>query len=862
MGSSINRFFTLAFNQHFPSGARQWSETLLLLIVYVSTAKVGQLLAIEPGNVTAVWIPSGIILVALLARGYYLWPGVFLGAFLGNASAYFQLSTFQEFMGTLVAGFFNGTGDSLCAVLGAWGILRFSQSTYPFKTVRGVVVFLTIAVLAGSAVSAIFGVTSLAAMQLLPWDQYWNTLITWFTGDGVGILVLTPLLLSLIAPRQRPKFDWEHFFYYLALIIVVTGAMGILKDHHSHVALLLVLPTLIWSVSRFRIIHTHLGLFMVTAGAIAASVIVLGPFHMGPVHSALVELQLFVALVTTTVLIMSAMFSEKELNQQKLVDLSSKLESMVETRTEDLLKSQAHLDQFFELWSGLHVFAGIDGTIKRVNEGWYRYLGHKKEDLIGRNFLELIHPDDIHATEVEMAKLSQGETTFRFHNRYVNSEGEYRQIEWSAFFSETEQMIYAMGYDVTERNRNLRDLENQVKARTAQLEVALSAAKQASIAKSAFLANMSHEIRTPMNAVIGLTHLMHDTDLKPDQTRHLIKINNAAEHLLSIINDILDMSKIEAGKMTLEEVDFHLPSVLEGVQSLFKEQCLAKQLDITLDMDTTPEWLYGDATRLRQCLLNFVGNAIKFTQNGSITIQVRPLRKDDHKQWLKFVVKDTGIGIPPDRLEGIFEPFQQEDVSTTRKFGGSGLGLNITRRLAELMGGKVGVESEIGKGSSFWFSVCFGYGRNIRNNIEEIAQQNDFDFSGIRALVVEDNAINSEVAAALLTRVGVDVEVAENGRIALRALEKNPYDIILMDLQMPEMDGLEATRLIRSMNGRMNGSDTSFSDIPILAMTANAYEEDRKRCYDAGMNDFIAKPVDPVNLYRKLARLLPSPAGL
>jgi len=226
MTDRLGKAFKLSFKEHFPSGLAEWSECLLLGVVYFVTAKVGQLLAVDPGNVTAVWIPSGIILTALLTRGYYLWPGVFLGAFSGNIWVYIDVVSLQGFVSTTTAGLSNGVGDVFCAVIGAWGIRRYADTRHPFTSLRGVVIFLLSAVIAGSAVSAIFGVTSLAAMQILPWEQYQNTVITWFTGDGVGIIILTPLLVSLVSANERTRFNWEHSSFYMALIVVVSHSMG------------------------------------------------------------------------------------------------------------------------------------------------------------------------------------------------------------------------------------------------------------------------------------------------------------------------------------------------------------------------------------------------------------------------------------------------------------------------------------------------------------------------------------------------------------------------------------------------------------------------------------------------------------
>lgn len=426
-------------------------------------------------------------------------------------------------------------------------------------------------------------------------------------------------------------------------------------------------------------------------------------------------------------------------------------------------------------------------------------------------------------------------------------------------------LIISMAMDITERNQAEAELaqhhnhiEELVEVRTKQLTESQQLAEAANIAKSTFLANMSHEIRTPMNAIIGLTHMMQSAEPTPSQTEQLAKINNATEHLLAVINDVLDISKIEAGKLTLEQVDFNLDAVLNKMKSLSGGQIESKALIMELDTGDTPVWLHGDATRLRQCLLNYTGNAIKFTRHGTITIRVRQLEENNNGVLLRFEVQDTGIGVPADKLPILFQAFEQADVSTTRKFGGSGLGLAITQRLVKMMGGEVGVESELGKGSTFWFTARFGLGKHIQPLEGATTDvQPAPDYAGLRILLVEDNDINREVAQALLSRIGVVTDEARDGREAVSLISANTYDLILMDVQMPEMDGLEATRLIRSMDGSMTGSEVKYRDIPILAMTANVYEEDRQACLQAGMSDFIAKPVNPKDLYAMIGKWSP-----
>ncbi len=416
-------------------------------------------------------------------------------------------------------------------------------------------------------------------------------------------------------------------------------------------------------------------------------------------------------------------------------------------------------------------------------------------------------------------------------------------------------------FDITERKRaeleldRYRDhLEDVVEERTTALSIAKEAAEAANRAKSTFLANMSHELRTPMNAIMGMTDMALRRTTDPGQIDRLTKVSQASSHLLEIINDILDISKIEAERLSLEKIDFKLAGVVDHLRGLVggkvAEKGLALRIQVEPDLAGLP--LRGDPLRLRQILFNLTGNAIKFTDRGTIDVRVSRVASSSTTVLLRFEVQDTGIGIAPEDQRRLFSAFEQADGSMTRKYGGTGLGLAISKRLAQLMGGDIGVDSQEGAGSTFWFTVrmdkAFDGGCAELDMADDAAHELAARYAGARVLLVEDEPVSQEVGKELLEEVGLNVELAGDGGSAVEMARSADYDLILMDMQMPVMNGVDAARAIRALVGRAH--------TPILAMTANAFAEDRQRCMEAGMNDHIAKPVVPAVLYQTMLKWL------
>ena len=548
--------------------------------------------------------------------------------------------------------------------------------------------------------------------------------------------------------------------------------------------------------------------------------------------------------------------------EEQLAQHQAHLQVLVEQRTAEVASAMAAVkasEQRYEfamaatrdgIWDWL-----LQTGLTYVSPAYCQMLGFQPGELgnhVETCFVNLLHPDDSQDILNRARIRLQAEGNYEIEFRMRCKDGSYKWILSRGQVVERDvdgTPLRAVGTHIDLTQRKTMELA---------LRQAKEAAEASAKAKSAFLANMSHEIRTPMNAILGLGGLLLRRSNDPWQTEKIRKIMEAGKHLLNVINDVLDLSKIEADKLQLENKPIRIETIVANVESMLHERASEKNLSLLSEIEPMPSGLSGDATRLQQALLNYVSNAIKFTAAGQIVIRIRVIALDEQRATLRFEVEDSGIGINADILPRLFESFEQADSSTTRSYGGTGLGLAITRKIAALMGGDAGASSREGKGSLFWFSVQLQRGDSSRMPEQTLPggplQEDELKrlFQGAQVLLAEDNELNCEVAQEMLHALGLEVDIAHDGIEAVEKAGTKTYDLILMDIQMPRLDGFGATRAIRAL------PDSAAT--PILAMTANAFHDDKLACEAAGMNDFIAKPVAAEVLQRKLLTWLsPSP---
>ncbi len=590
-------------------------------------------------------------------------------------------------------------------------------------------------------------------------------------------------------------------------------------------------------------------------------------------------------------------------NAQTPIEPLKKLITSLETAREDVntqyqslvdyLQDAKGSDTLYEgIFSGskdaIFIIEGRTGIIQRVNTAACEMLRYSEGDLLGKKQETLFPPEKLQEFRQAMLRLWRDGTLDKFRVQALTSAGQVLDVSISAHRLHDNEQGLVVGFvrDVSAQVKAKAELEKvnasleaRVDERTQEirhsyeeLEEAMRQANRnaddacnANKAKSQFVANMSHEIRTPLNAVIGMMELLLDMELNPKQQETAEIAQRSARSLVRVVNDILDFSKIEAGKLELEKLVFVLPGLVEEVIETYRFQAREKGLELNLEMpEDLPEFVVGDSGRVRQILVNLVGNALKFTTSGSVTIILEQVEDRGSLTSIEFKVKDTGLGIAPDKLETLFKTFSQGDVSVSREFGGTGLGLAISKQLAGIMGGELTVSSELGKGSEFGFVARFDLA-----SLDQVAEQYEIQEKQAKAethsaatsrveastelkiLLVEDNIVNQKVALGMLRKLGYPAQSANGGQEALDILNESQFDLVFMDIQMPGLGGLEATKKIRA------GEAGEFNmDVPIIAMTAHATRQDRKNCLAAGMNDYVPKPISSDLIHQAMLRVM------
>lgn len=661
-------------------------HNLLLVIAYVAGAKLCQSFAIEPGNVTPIWLSSGVSFIWVYLKGNKVLPGVFVGAFVGNVSAYIFSPDAPDTMLCILAGLLNGLGDSLCVWTGVTLLKTFAPNQHVFSNIKTASLFIFGSVVLGSMISALFGVTGLWLAGLIPTAIYSEVFVTWTVGDFMGILLLVPILESVLARNLRPKFkNPQQLLETLVFLLIAMGSIFLSIRYQgsftSYLAIVTLVPLLtIYSVRQQEFVVTSAA-FFIGAFTLTTSVMYLPPTP--------VEANLFIL-------------------QTQLV--------------------------LFSMLSTMLLIASSVNNINGLNE-----------------------------------KITQE--------------------------------------------------------------------------KSMFLANMSHEIRTPLTGVLGLTDMLLKTEINRHQRDMLINIQSSGKMLRRVINDVLDQSKINAGKLDISYSDFELKGIPELAVSIFSSTAKENGVSLTTVIDDTlPPIISGDVNRIRQVLFNFVSNAIKFSNETEISIEIKP-----HQEMIEFAVRDGGIGIAEDVLPKLFRPFEQANQEITRLHGGTGLGLSISKDLIKLMGGEIGAESQLGVGSRFWFRIPLLAADGNKKLEQETSDESPSD-KILNVLVAEDVEINQIVLESLLEERGHTCTLANDGQEAIDMFKEELFDLVLMDIRMPRVDGVEALKQIRNMNHERSG-------IPIIAITADVAEGHVKEFLAAGFNAVAHKPVEADHLFSLIRKM-------
>lgn len=817
-------------------------RVVLLAVAYAVIACVVLDLFAPDHIVSLVWPLSGLSAAVLLIGGARYWPGLFLGALLG---VYYQ-SAVNSWPITLAF----ASGNTLEYLFAWWLLARVFRINPALEDTRDYYC-LVIAGAAAAIISATCGVGALWLTGRIADQQFFSAWLSWWQGNQLGVILFAPLLLVW---KEKPDIQLTSrtlvrgtlclaLAFLCGQIIFLNWFDGIFANFAKPFWMFIFV---MWAAIRLGRHGALLVLAMIAAQGVAGIINHNIVFSGDDNGLSLLNYWLYMVIITMVGMCLALIMRRNRGSQQALRESEERWNFALEGSGNgvwdwDMALDKVHLSAYF-----MRMYDYYGDSVEATPAAWS----------------ELVHPDDMAQVLYDFDEHIAGRTAFYENEHRVRcKDGTYKWVLDRGMivrYSPKGKPLRMVGTHSDISDRKLAEtrlleanvlLEQRVAERTIELETAKHEAEAAVKVKTDFLSNMSHEIRTPISNIINMSKMVLNTDLNNRQRDYLEKVHVSGSMLLELVDDVLDYSHLETGKLHLDNAPVLIKEVVESAVALYSEKAKAKQLNISLDMDPRIEAaLMGDALRLKQMLANYLSNAVKFSEKGNITIRVFVVAGSAANILLRFEVSDQGVGIAPLLQQKLFAAFQQADMSLRRKFGGSGLGLAINRRLSAMMGGEVGFDSQCGKGSTFWFTA-----RLARLDAPQVAAEEELEkkplveqrLQGISVLLVEDDHFNQQVVQELLEMSGAQVLVAGNGQEALQCLGDRQFDCILMDLQMPVMDGLEATRLIRA--------DTELRDSLIIAMTANIWGDGMERCFVAGVNDFLGKPVQPELLIQTIA---------
>jgi PAS domain S-box-containing protein len=817
------------------------AEGLLVIAGYILCFWIGTAFILESG-VSVVWPPSGFVLAVLLRLGMRAIVPLWIGAAMANLI----WSPVSPIVSVLLPGL--TVSEALIGIL----LLRLVGFDSALRRLRDIAALVAVGAPISTLLNALATLYVTNALGTTSWADYWDNMLLFWGGNAGGILTITPGLL-ILTNRGEQSISTESWIEAGLLTLLAFAALQlpvIWPDvTETGAAAFIVFPIVAWVALRApRRVSIAVALCVSAAALLTANLGGVRLLGADDVLSQLIGLQSFIACLMLTCLLLAALNLDK-----------AQIEARLREREQFL--SLAILGSNDGIWD----WRPSEHRLW-LSPRWKEQLGYGEDELPDSlsTWSALVHREDRDRVAQRFSDFLEGRaTSFEMVQRFRHKLGHDVHILTRGIKMKDEEgrvtRVVGVHTDVTELLSAQEELRHQAASLATlarDLEEQRRTADAANTAKSQFLATMSHEIRTPMNGIIGMLSLMLDSKLNPDQKRWASTALDSAETLLTIINDILDLSKLDAGKTDVELLDFDVAGLIDGVTALLKVRATAKGIALRTDIaPNVPKWLKSDPTRLRQILFNLVGNAVKFTQQGEVMVRasVGAIRADSCE--LRIDVTDTGIGIDRDKMPELFEPFRQGDSGMARRFGGTGLGLAIVKRLVKLLGGSVAVQSTVNAGSTFTVVLpCTIVASPLARPaaLPRAAEQEWHPRASI--LIAEDNDINRELVTQMLARLGHDGVTASNGREALAAAQGRAFDLILMDIQMPEMDGVSAAAAIRALPGEHGSA-------PIVAVTANAMVGDRERYLASGFDDYLAKPLHLDQLQEVIARWTHKPHG-